>query len=105
VTNQTLIDPVTLAQASIVVPLQSDPARVKEVLAEQASLAPGRLEERPGPGVSVADLAVDGAVYTVGVWVADPVQGAQTSAWLRERCLARLNDEGVLASVTGALTR
>jgi small-conductance mechanosensitive channel len=97
VINQTLVDPVTLASASVVVPLTSDPVRVKEVLAEQATLAPGRLEQRPGPGVSVSELRAEGAVFTVGVWVADPLQGAQTAAWLRERCLARLNDEGVLA--------
>ena len=97
VINQTLVDPVTLASASVIVPLTSDPIRVKEVLAEQASLAPGRLDQRPGPGVSVSELRAEGAVFTVGVWVADPLQGAQTAAWLRERCLARLNDEGVLA--------
>jgi small-conductance mechanosensitive channel len=97
VINQTLVDPVTLASASVVVPLTTDPVRVKEVLAEQAALAPGRLEQRPGPGVSVSELRADGAVFTVGVWVADPLQGGQTAAWLRERCLARLNDEGVLA--------
>jgi small-conductance mechanosensitive channel len=97
VINQTLVDPVTLASASVIVPLTSDPIRVKEVLAEQASLAPGRLEQRPGPGVSVSELRAEGAVFTVGVWVADPLQGGQTAAWLRERCLARLNDEGVLA--------
>jgi small-conductance mechanosensitive channel len=97
VINQTLVDPVTLASASVIVPLTSDPVRVKEVLAEQAVLAPGRLEQRPGPGVSVSELRAEGAVFTVGVWVADPLQGAQTAAWLRERCLARLNDEGVLA--------
>jgi small-conductance mechanosensitive channel len=101
VINQTLIDPVTLASASVVVPLTADPIRVKEVLAEQAALAPGRLEHRPGPGASVSELRAEGAVFTVGVWVADPLQGAQTAAWLRERCLARLNDEGVLAVLEG----
>jgi len=36
-------------------------------------------------------------VYTASAWVADPAQAAQTGAWLRERCLAGLNEEGVLA--------
>jgi small-conductance mechanosensitive channel len=103
-TNLTLIDPVSLAQARIVVPLTVDPVRVKEVLAEQAALAPGALTDRPGPGVSVADLTAEGAVYSVGVWTPDPVQALQTSAWLRERSLARLNDEGVLASLAGEAT-
>jgi small-conductance mechanosensitive channel len=101
-TNLTLIDPVSLAQARIVVPLQVDPGRVKEVLAEQAALAPGAITDRAGPGATVADLTAEGAVYTVGVWTPDPVQALQTSAWLRERCLARLNDEGVLASLAAA---
>ena len=40
-----------------------------------------------------------GAVFTVGVWTADATQAVQTAAWLRERALARLNDEGVLAAL------
>jgi small-conductance mechanosensitive channel len=98
VTNHTLIDPVSLAQAKILVPTTADPARVKEILAEQAGLAPGRLEHRPGPGVTVTEVIPEGALYSVSVWVADPASAAATAAWLRERSLARLNDEGVLAS-------
>ncbi|HYX83532.1 MAG TPA: mechanosensitive ion channel domain-containing protein [Gaiellales bacterium] len=99
VTNLTVIDPVSLAQARIVVPITADAARVREVLAEQAAAAPGALADRPGPGVSVAELTAVGAVFTVGVWTADAAQAVQTAAWLRERALARLNDEGVLASL------
>lgn len=101
ITNHTLVDPVSLAQARILVPSSIDPVRVKEVLAEQASIAPGRLEHRPGPGVSVADVTADGVVYSVSVWVGDPAAVPVTSAWLRERSLARLNDEGVLAAAAG----
>lgn len=101
ITNHTLVDPVSLAQARILVPTTVDPARVKEVLAEQANLAPGRLEHRPGPGVSVADVTADGVVYSVSVWVGDPAAAPVTSAWLRERSVARLNDEGVLAAAAG----
>jgi small conductance mechanosensitive channel len=97
VTNYTLIDPVSLAQARLVVPLAADPVRVKEVLAQQVAAAPGRLADRPGPGVSVADVTAEGAVYSASAWVADPAQAAQTGAWLRERCLAALNEDGVLA--------
>jgi hypothetical protein len=49
--------------------------------------------------VSVAELTGTGAVFTVGVWTPDAVQAAQTAAWLRERALARLNDEGVLEAL------
>ncbi|MGN6379129.1 MAG: mechanosensitive ion channel family protein [Gaiellales bacterium] len=101
VINQTLIDPVSLAQAHISVPLTADPARVKEVLVELSALAPGRIEQRPSPIVTVSELTADRAVFTVSVWVADPASAAATSAWLRERCLARLNDEGVLAVLAG----
>ncbi len=104
VTNLTLIDPVSLAQARLVVPLTVDPVRVKEVLAEQAALAPGAVADRPAPGVTVADLTAEGAVYSVSVWTPDPAAALQTAAWLRERCLARLNDEGVLATLAGEAT-
>jgi small-conductance mechanosensitive channel len=97
VANLTLIDPVSLAQARVTVPVTADGPRVREVLSEIAAAAPGALADRPGPGVSVADLTADGAIFTVGVWTADAAQAAQTAAWLRERALARLNDEGVLA--------
>jgi small-conductance mechanosensitive channel len=102
VTNHTLIDPVSLAQARIVVPVAADPARVKEVLAQQVAAAPGRLADRPGPGVAVADVTAEGAVYTASAWVADPAQAAQTGAWLRERCLAALNEDGALAEAIAA---
>ena len=57
------------------------------------------LSRLPGPGVSVAELTGEGAVFTVGVWTADATQAVQAAAWLRERALARLNDEGVLAAL------
>jgi small conductance mechanosensitive channel len=104
VTNLTIVDPVSLAQARIVVPLTADPIRVKEVLAEQAASAPGAVSERPIPGVTVADLTATGAVYSVGVWTPDATQALQVSAWLRERCLARLNDEGIMAAMADEAT-
>jgi small-conductance mechanosensitive channel len=99
VANMTLIDAVSLAQARVTVPVTADGTRVREVLGELAAAAPGALPDRPGPGVSVADLTAEGAIFTVGVWTADAAQAAQTAAWLRERALARLNDEGVLAAL------
>jgi small conductance mechanosensitive channel len=99
VANMTVIDPVSLAQARVTVPVTADGARVREVLSELGAAAPGALADRPGPGVSVAELTGDGAVFTVGVWTADATQAVQTAAWLRERALARLNDEGVLAAL------
>jgi small-conductance mechanosensitive channel len=97
VANMTVVDPVSLAQARVTVPVTSDGSRVREVLTELAAAAPGALADRPGPGVSVAELSGAAAIFTVGVWTADAAQAAQTAAWLRERALARLNDEGVLA--------
>ena len=80
----------------LTVPITADPARVRELLAEQAAAAPNRMEERPQPVVRVAELGVDGAVYSVGVWVDDPILERRTAGWLRERCLARLLAEGLL---------
>jgi len=95
VTNLTLVDPVTLAQVRLTVPIGSDVARVREVLTDLVPLTPGRLGDRPDPGVSVAELTVDGVVFTIGVWTADAASAAQAGAWLRERALAQLSDEGV----------
>jgi small-conductance mechanosensitive channel len=100
VVNLTLIDPVTLASVRVAVPLSADPLRVSEVLAELVPVAPGRTPDRPDPGVAVAELNETTAVFTVGVWTIDPLQGAATSAWLRERCLTRLADEGIFSEVT-----
>ncbi|MDX6521997.1 MAG: hypothetical protein QOF08_2602 [Gaiellales bacterium] len=99
VTNHTLIDAVSLAQVRLTVPLTADPARVREVLSELPSLAPGRISNRSDPGVTVLELNELGAVYSVAVWTPDPGQAAQTSIWLRERALTRLADEGVFRDV------
>jgi small-conductance mechanosensitive channel len=98
VTNNTIIDPTSLASVRVSVPVTADPARVRELLVEQAAAAPGRMEDRPGPVVSVAEVGADGAIYNVGVWVSSPATERQTAAWLRERCVARLNGEGLLAA-------
>lgn len=98
VINQTIVDPVSLAQARVLVPLGADSVRVKEVLAELTAVAPGRLPDRPAP-IGVSEVTAEGAVYTLGVWVANGGQAAQTSAWLRERALSRLTDEGIMGGV------
>jgi len=105
VTNHTLVDSVSLAQIRVTVPLGADAARVREVLSELVALAPGRIGSRPDPGVSVAELTETGAVYSLAVWVPDPATAAQTSAWLRERSLARLADEGVFRGVEAAVAK
>ena len=97
-TNNTIIDPTSLASVRVTVPVTADPARVRELLVEQAAAAPGRMEDRPGPVVSVAEVGADGAIYSIGVWVSSPATERQTAAWLRERCVARLNGEGLLAA-------
>jgi small-conductance mechanosensitive channel len=96
VVNLTLIDPVSLAQVRITVPIDADTLRVRTVLEELVRAAPGRVGDRQDPGVSVADLTETGAVFQIGVWAADAGQAAQTAGWLRERSVARLNDEGIL---------
>lgn len=105
VTNHTLVDAVSLAQVRVTVPLGADTARVREVLYELVALAPGRIGDRPDPGVSVAELTETSAVFSAGVWVPDPLTAAQTSAWLRERSLARLADEGVFAGVEAGVVK
>jgi hypothetical protein len=78
---------------------------VREVLSELVQVAPGRIGSRPDPGVSVTELTETGAVFSVAVWGPDPTTAAQTSAWLRERSLSRLADEGVFRGVDAAVVR
>jgi small-conductance mechanosensitive channel len=105
VTNHTLVDSVSLAQIRVTVPLGADAVRVREVLSELVQVAPGRIGSRPDPGVSVAELTETGAVYSVAVWVPDPATAVQTSAWLRERSVSRLADEGVFRGVEAAVAK
>src|SRR6476620_11610349 len=100
VVNMTLIDPVSLATVKIWVPLSADHDRVREALAELVPPAPGRIGDRPDPGVAVAELTETSAAFTIGVWVSDPQQALKTSAWLRERALARLATECIFQGVT-----
>jgi small-conductance mechanosensitive channel len=103
VTNHTLVDSISLAQVRVSVPLGADSGRVRDLLSELVAAAPGRLADRPDPGVSVADLTETSAVYSVAVWTPDPVTAAQTAAWLRERALARLADEGQFRGADAAV--
>jgi small-conductance mechanosensitive channel len=104
VTNMTIIDPVSLAQVRLTLPPAADPTRVRAILDEQAQTVPGRLLDRPGPSAAVADVGAEGTVYTIGVWMPDAAQVAAAAATLRERCLARLFDEGLVAEPTEAAT-
>jgi small-conductance mechanosensitive channel len=105
VTNQTLIDAVSLARVLVTVPLSADTARVRELLAGLVLVAPGRLGDRPDPGVAVAELTADSAVFSLGVWVADPQTAAQTAAWLREQTLARLADDGMFRGIEASVVK
>jgi small-conductance mechanosensitive channel len=97
VTNMTIIDPVSLAQVRLTLPTAADPNRVRAILDEQAQTVPGRLLDRPGSAAAVAEVGAEGAVYTVGVWMPDAAQVAAAASRLRERCLARLYDEGLVS--------
>jgi small-conductance mechanosensitive channel len=97
VTNMTIIDPVSLAQVKLTLPPAADPARVRPILEEQAGAVAGRLLDHPGPGYGVADVTAEGTTFSVGVWMPDAAQAAVAAAALRERCLARLHEEGIVA--------
>jgi small-conductance mechanosensitive channel len=102
VTNLTIVDPVSLAQVRLTLPPAAEPGRVRAILDEQAQTVPGRLLDRPGPAAAVSDVGAEGTTYTVGVWMPDPAQVAAAASTLRERCLARLYDEGLVADATEA---
>jgi small-conductance mechanosensitive channel len=94
-TNHTLIDPESLAQVRVSASLDAPPARVLELLREEARGAPGRLPDRE-PEASVAELGPDAAVYSVAVWTPTAAEAGAAAAWLRERVLERLGEAGVL---------
>jgi small-conductance mechanosensitive channel len=105
VTNLTIIDPVSLAQVRLTLPATADPARVRAILDEQADAVDGRLLDRPGPGTAVAEVTADGTIYTVGVWMPDAAQAAVAASALRERCITRLHEEGMVGDdMTGVAT-
>jgi small-conductance mechanosensitive channel len=95
VTNMTIVDPVSLAQARLTLPPTADPVRVRAILDEQADAVPGRVADRPGPGTAVADVTAEGTTYTVGVWMPDAAQAATAAAALRVQCVTRLHEEGI----------
>ena len=71
----------------------------------------GRRGRRPaaraarGPAPAVAEVTADGTIYTVGVWMPDAAQAAVAASALRERCITRLHEEGMVAeAVTGVAT-
>jgi small conductance mechanosensitive channel len=104
VTNMTIVDPVSLAQVRLTLPPSADPTRVRAIMDEQAETVPGRLLDRPGPAAAVLEVGADGTTYTVGVWMPDAAQAATAAARLRERCLVRLHDEGLVADATEVAT-
>jgi small-conductance mechanosensitive channel len=97
VTNMTIVDPVSLAQARLTLPPAADPGRVRAILDEQAEAVPGRVADRPGPGTAVAEVTAEGTTYTVGVWMPDAAQAAAAAAALRVSCVTRLHEEGMVA--------
>jgi len=97
VTNMTIVDPVSLAQARLTLPPTADPVRVRGILDEQADAVPGRVSDRPGPGSAVAEMTAEGTTYTVGVWMPDATQAATAAAALRVQCVTRLHEEGIVA--------
>jgi len=99
------LEPLPDAVRGGTVPLSADTARVRELLAGLVLVAPGRLGDRPDPGVAVAELTADSAVFSLGVWVADPQTAAQTAAWLREQTLARLADDGMFRGVEASVAK
>lgn len=100
VTNMTIIDPVSLAHVRLTLPATADPARVRAILDEQADAVEGRLDDRAVPGTAVAEVTADGTTYAVSVWMPDAAQAATAAAALRERCIIRLHEEGMVADGT-----
>jgi small-conductance mechanosensitive channel len=104
VTNMTIVDPVSLAQVRLTLPLTADPVRVRAILDEQVAGVDGRVRERPSPGTAVAEVTADGTTYSVGVWMPDAAQAAKAAAALRERCITRLHGEGIVADADAEVT-
>jgi small-conductance mechanosensitive channel len=85
--NHTIVDPRVRVEVALWIPVDADPVRALEVLAEE-----------PDADVAVADMEIEGIKLTVGIWAPTAADRAQAAAGLRLRCIERLQQASILGT-------
>lgn len=96
IVNATIEDPTRAQTVTVPVAPGADLMRARAVLQEVADTVPGRVAA-PAPTVRVTDVTFQFATFSVTAWVADGGTAFEVSSDLRERAVAALRDEGMLA--------
>jgi small-conductance mechanosensitive channel len=96
IVNSTIEDPTRAQTITVPVAPGADLARARTVLQEVAEAVPGRVAA-PLPTVRVTDVTYQFVTVSVTAWVADGGAAFGLSSDLRERAVAALHAEGMLA--------
>jgi small-conductance mechanosensitive channel len=87
VINHTIVDPRVRVEVALWIPVDRDPARALEALAEE-----------PDADVAVADMEIEGIKLTVGIWAPTAADRGEAAAGLRLRCIERLQQASILGT-------
>jgi small-conductance mechanosensitive channel len=96
IVNATIEDPTRAQTITVPVAPGADLTRARAVLQEVAEAVPGRVAA-PAPTVRITDINFQFATASVTAWVADGGTAFEVSSDLRERAVAALRAEGLLA--------
>jgi small-conductance mechanosensitive channel len=94
--NATIEDPTRAQTVTVPVAAGADLERARAVLQEAAEGVPGRIAA-PAPTVHVTDVTNLFVTLSITAWVADGGGALQVASDLRERAIAALRSEGMLA--------
>jgi small-conductance mechanosensitive channel len=96
IVNATIEDPTRAQTVTVPVSPDADLERARELLQDVVDGVPGRVPA-PAPTVRVTDVARDAVTISLTAWVPDSSSAAVLGSDLRERAVAALRDEGMLA--------
>jgi small-conductance mechanosensitive channel len=96
IVNATIEDPSRSQTVTVPVTPDADLERARALLQEVADGVPGR-SPTPAPTVRIADVTREAVSVEVTAWVPDNSAAGTVGSDLRERAVAALRDEGMLA--------
>jgi len=96
IVNATIEDPTRAQTVTVPVSPDADLERAREVLQGVVDAVPGRMPA-PAPTVRVTDVTREAVTVSLTAWVPDSSAAALLGSELRERAVAALRDEGMLA--------
>ena len=96
IVNATIEDPTRAQAVTVPVSPDADIERARELLQGIADGVPGRIPA-PAPTVRVTDVTPEAVTVTLTAWVSDSGAAGVLGSELRERAVAALRNEGMLA--------